>query len=762
MAPGSNTPYNPADHGPPSTLLPEEMFGHVDVATLADIHGFLSESGLQEDNELGAWIKQNYLYGLKKDQQTATIRTPEGFAQLDRAYRRVRSLTNKAQDKWPFFDRNFKQMSTTTVRNNARGEAAPGVRYPNDGAQRSSSLTGPPQDPSDTYKDLSGPQLQVPFSSHKPSRYQAHKQEFPRSVRQTPAPLPPNLPPKPENGPDSGKQPMPMEQLVLKPSQTPAIAPELPKHTDFFSESAPQTMSLSEPPQSEHSSQSKAASRLLVLGTEPEVSQGVDGVVVPRSVDDAVSRGSSSGSSAEHDAKPVRDAGGGKVRGPNGRYLPKDNAKDNPSPGPKKTKKWNRRASKSRTNPTEKSGPATESAISEERQPESQPRSSTPAEDDNVFAGIQTPSPSTREEPMEDQNASKDETVSPPPDTTATPIANSDEAVSAEVEPTLMSLLAAEADPVRSNLDRLPPSSRKANKRKSEPTNQSGPRKRGKVGRPRKSEQGVNLEVSQEQLLPQMTTRRSTRRSVAAIAKESPENAAQVQAAPAPAKPAKEQQQSEVNKIDEDGDNIMSGVEEDATAGDEEVQASAAAPTSSSKLPAPSTTDSRLSSATPAPELPPPKVSDSELLDIGLSKTGSPSPRPLPHQSSYQSAPYQSPYQLPPPTADMGRNTKDASNTSDGTSITSAAQATQATASTQNTPATSTNDIEPTHPPGHVQYIARVTTAKGIVELPIASEHLDNDEEKMIRKYAEWNAQPGAVHIEYPQFRQIFAFAKES
>lgn len=148
MAPNPSIPYNPADHGAPTTLLPEEVFGHVDVATLTDIHGYLRESEAQDDIELATWIQENYLYDVKKDQSTATIRTSQGFAQLDRAYRRVRSLTNKAQDKWPFFDRNFKQMSTATVRNNARGEAAPGVLYPIDSAHKPPNASEKLQTPS--------------------------------------------------------------------------------------------------------------------------------------------------------------------------------------------------------------------------------------------------------------------------------------------------------------------------------------------------------------------------------------------------------------------------------------------------------------------------------------------------------------------------------------------------------------------------------------------------------------------------------------
>lgn len=144
MGPSPNIPYSPAAHTAPATLLPEEVFGYIDVATLADIHRYLGESEAQDDIDLAAWIQDNYLYGVEKDQATAIIRTSQGFAQLDRAYRRVRSLTNKAQDKWPFFDRNFKEMSSATVRNNARGEAAPGVLYPIDSAQKAMTLTEQP------------------------------------------------------------------------------------------------------------------------------------------------------------------------------------------------------------------------------------------------------------------------------------------------------------------------------------------------------------------------------------------------------------------------------------------------------------------------------------------------------------------------------------------------------------------------------------------------------------------------------------------
>jgi hypothetical protein len=110
-------------------MLPETVVGIIDLATLENIHQYLNQSTLEDDLALAAWVKEHFLYE-PTNSPGRQIRTTQGFAQLDRAYRRVRSLTNKAQDKWPFFNRAWKEMSATDVRKNARGEAAPGVTLP--------------------------------------------------------------------------------------------------------------------------------------------------------------------------------------------------------------------------------------------------------------------------------------------------------------------------------------------------------------------------------------------------------------------------------------------------------------------------------------------------------------------------------------------------------------------------------------------------------------------------------------------------------
>jgi hypothetical protein len=152
MAPKSSIPYNPSDYIASDTLLPEEFFGYVELATLEAIHTVLCNSGSQDDIELGKWTRETYLDKPKNTSGAEPICTAQAFGKLDRAYRRVRSLTGKAQDKWPILDMDFKPMSSATVRNNARGESAPGVMFPIDRSQKKTCLAGQPPNGSMTPK----------------------------------------------------------------------------------------------------------------------------------------------------------------------------------------------------------------------------------------------------------------------------------------------------------------------------------------------------------------------------------------------------------------------------------------------------------------------------------------------------------------------------------------------------------------------------------------------------------------------------------
>jgi hypothetical protein len=129
MAPVAVAQYNPSGGNSPFMTLPEHVDGIIDLRTLADIHKFLSQSEIGDDLQLAKWVKEEYLFEPLGD-EGRQIRTTEGFARLDRAYRRVRHLTGKAQDKWPFFDRNWKTMPSAVVRNLSLGESPPGTSLP--------------------------------------------------------------------------------------------------------------------------------------------------------------------------------------------------------------------------------------------------------------------------------------------------------------------------------------------------------------------------------------------------------------------------------------------------------------------------------------------------------------------------------------------------------------------------------------------------------------------------------------------------------
>jgi hypothetical protein len=111
----------------PFTKLPEDVDGFIEVETLVDIHKYLSTSEKSDDIDLAAWVKEHYLQGPLVE-IGRPIRDTEGFQKLDRAYRRTRQLTGKAQDKWPFFNKNWKKMPSNVVKSAVH--AANGTNLP--------------------------------------------------------------------------------------------------------------------------------------------------------------------------------------------------------------------------------------------------------------------------------------------------------------------------------------------------------------------------------------------------------------------------------------------------------------------------------------------------------------------------------------------------------------------------------------------------------------------------------------------------------
>ncbi|USP80649.1 hypothetical protein yc1106_07923 [Curvularia clavata] len=703
MGPSPNIPYNPSAQGAPPTLLPEEVFGHIDVATLADIHRYLRESEAQDDIDLAAWIQDNYLYSIEKDQATAIIRTSHGFAQLDRAYRRVRSLTNKAQDKWPFFDKNFKEMSSATVRNNARGEAAPGVLYPIDSPQRATPSTqqlgtAPVSNGLDA-PDASSPKLQTPFVPVKPSGDQGYKQQCIGLAPQTPAPLPS----PPIQRPGSETRSIHSENSAKDHSNCSEMNAEVENRATIGSE---ERQPMASSVEAMHDSEIGVAHAAIKdIGTESPsateaVLSGIDG----------------------EDVKPdhIRDAGRGKVRGPNGQYLPKDKV----LPSGKKAKKPKGKGGKSSMKSVQPSGMDTVQ--------------SSPEKPDNIFVQVQTPSTPPPDQKAGDQSATTAAHMLAVTDTTP-PLTAVNEAENRMVSlaaPTPAYLLAAEAEAVPSNLDRLPPSSRKGIKRKSETTVQEGERKRGKyggiVGRPRKSEQrearkGVDeqgLKTETESSL-QMTTRRSARRSAVSNL-DAPQSAeATEDAAGNDSEQAKNQETAEdtsINeKIAETEDVTMGGTEENTTTGHNDTSTPAR---NSRKKGARSSADAQPPSATPKNKHA--TNGPGQRLKLNLDKTR---------------------------LASLGvqdvTSRKDMENKA-SPSITAAPEGIK-----------KTNGRKKTHHAGHVELFARLTTSNGTIEVPVPADQLNSDEISMLEKYAEWNAQPNAAPVPYDQFRQIVSFAKK-
>ncbi|CAN9377156.1 unnamed protein product [Alternaria alternata] len=693
MAPNPDILYNPSDHGEPNSMLPEEVIGHIDLGTLTDIHRYLCESELQEDIELAAWMWENYLDGLQNGSSTAEIRTAQAFGKLDRAYRRVRSLTNKAQDKWPFFDRNFKEMSSATVRNNARGEAAPGIMYPIDGLQRKSHLTGLSSNGSTKSNVSSRSELQAPFDFTTPARYQSQFQDH---LHSTSVPLLSNLSARSSDAPNS---------------ETQHVALEHPSSSVASFQNTQESRAQGSFPASD--SQAKPRSESLRPDV-PQIEEAFDqdmpqdklGASLSAPVGDAMLRHSDSKPTGDLEPEaPVRDAGAGKVRGPNGRYMPRDDI----TPRIKEDKE----AKKRRENPLEHKQ----------------------SEQKGIFSAqdTQSSSPAVLSQEAEGQHEVQEETsvslashALVPPTAVDEPEAKEEKAAPHH-GPISAYLLAAEAEAVPSNLDRLPPNSRKSNKRKSEPTVQSGDRKRGKhggiVGRPRKSEQRKGQESQhdtaspQEETAidaedpPQMTTRRATRQTAAAnlgtLTSSKPTANIQpdvpVERFTHSSKKSQKLPQNQEKLSTSDGDTEMGEVQENAPATQEKMS-----------------------------EMPslPPRTSDNHLLSFGMGRIISsvlpqPSSRPQAYQSPYQPIP------SPPPSASV-------------------------TDETMHKSAKSVNL------PGQVEYFARITTGNGdTMDLPIEEDRLESDEVKMIKRYAKYNAGPGVGQVSYTQFRQIYAFAKQ-
>ncbi|KZM28820.1 uncharacterized protein EKO05_0008567 [Ascochyta rabiei] len=442
--------YRP-DSEAPSKKLPEHVDGFIEVQTLIDIHKYLGESEKSDDISLAAWIRERYLYE-PISEEARQIRDVEGFAKLDAAYRRVRLLTGKAQDKWPFFYRNWKKMSSIVVKNVVLGDAAMSTNVPvtKGGVGDSSTSNGfVGQRDSALYE----PKLQVPFFTKKPTSHQVLSQ---KSSQPAPSVL--------------ASQPTPEQQVQHR-------APE-PSYT-FTSDTTLETT-------------------VYDSNSDPSAFNGtVNSTVVPTTA--------------------LRDARAGQVRGSYGRFV-----KSTLSPITARSGPIIKPVKKLRTKAALHAGKEEDAYSSSEdvKAPQAAHTVDSGITSDDDDEVIQSSSPNSNKD-METTNSSVNDSPA-------------------------SSVLAAEAEAVPSNLDRMPPGLI-GRKRKSEPATQRGANKRvrgsrgGVLGRLRKSEPTamdsppsivedakIRQVPSEGADISKMATRRSTRKSAVSTLKRpaSPEPSA--------------------------------------------------------------------------------------------------------------------------------------------------------------------------------------------------------------------------------------------
>ncbi|KAL6705217.1 hypothetical protein ACN47E_007177 [Coniothyrium glycines] len=841
MAPEVGTPYNPADHSAPFRVLPEEVFGHIDLQTLIDIHRYLRESENQDDQDLATWIKDNYLYE-PINESGRMIRTTEGFSQLDRAYRRVRSLTNKAQDKWPFFDRNWKTMSSATVRNNARGEAAPGVLYPsaNGDAQHSNKAT--------QLSNVSpAPEVALQVSSHtdKLTRHSAMPPgDSSRSLQQTPELLPAKdgQAIEPEIEAEQGSK-SPLQTDAESGSEQSSLR-SLGSFLDYTDDDSPIDFSdfmssIEDDFLSDTDSCSQATD--VVLG---------EGVEAPMNGQE----GSEAEAGAAEEPQDMAISAKGKAR-----------EGQDPRKSMAFKKKVGPRAIGATRNSAEKTPDHKEVSASPEL---SNDMLNDIDHDESVFAAVQTPSASEGEPDPAAVVLEADSPVQTPPQATLRVHFSDD----VSPDSAQANLLAVEAEAVPSNLDRLPPSSHKRLAKRKNGHSPVGQRKRGRlggaIGRPRTSlldaekpssdangatiqndsQSSASFDVPKDEKLdpPRIATRRSTRRSVLAdVLHGSKDETSKEQAQTTALE--KNGAKDDCNELtgpqniagDADGDTSMmdvgpsmianqdtNSVQEVYTANSDRtlrrsfrastllkeqdrssssIRDEAISPrksrdkvagTNKPSTDPPSTratvpsgrkgqdthlsedvdinsTQSLADSATATPpgsgkskskalgknstsakkksgsssRKPTPlrnsQVSDSELLTLGLSKTGPPeAPTPQSTGSAVSTCTTQTDGN--DQRADESKSMEIEASPADIVKDTNGVVA-------EHTPA-----LEP----GRIEYLAKVHTATGIVEVPLAPTDIDNEEAKLIEKYAEWHAKSSSTSLPFEQFRSIFQFAQ--
>ncbi|KAI8943414.1 hypothetical protein NX059_001426 [Plenodomus lindquistii] len=743
MASNPSTPYFPSESNAPSSTLPEHMHGLIELATLADMNRFLKESKSADDLTLAGWIQDTFLYD-PMDQTTRPIRTPEGFAKLDNAYRRVRSLTNKVQDKWPFLDQNYRAMSTATVRNNSRGEASPGIMFkPERGVLPANDATAT--------ATSSTPELQAPSDTYQLGRSRVHGKEPARSEH-APAPLPqkPLTPPKLSQEKDS-------QTTNITTSQSGELTPADSTVFDGFPERTDEFPALDE---------NLLGESLAGAEEQSDCHRG-------------------QGLSHMHDVSINSDlmllyiSNPKQLRGTDGRFQPKALS----SIASKKTTQ--RRVAKA-SNHLDSRKPGSEMPQTAHSEPANTldsvsdvPQPSTP------FAASLIETTEVTDLPVPDPNVtSQEEEAVRPAIGSSKPRVRFSDITSEDSTPTYA--LAVESDPILSNLDKLPPNSfKRTTKRKSPPSSQSSPKpiKRGRPSDVKKtpvaadvtSHNGVDAApAATPTVQPEkigVTTRRSARRSAATDM--------EVAAPPQPsvtnydtAEKTKSSEQTGTLKDVETSNNIQTLKETEALVShddDDTMFVVDARPPTTLKEKAEPTPPFKVKKtrAKAVPRVTSPRATrskttvaglevspqstsasaDHSLIDLAMDRliqadaaTSQPGPTPAKRKKS------QSKSGAPPPISALEAS----ANAATGMPIPSSA----ASDSMSNW---STLPEEP-----EIQFYALIFFPSGrTVNIPISTNRMKPEEEQLLVKYAAFIGKKGAARIDLETYREIYFDAKK-
>ncbi|KAH9882763.1 hypothetical protein J1614_000129, partial [Plenodomus biglobosus] len=791
MAPTLGTPYNPSESNAPSSTLPEHMHGLIDLATLTDMNRFLSESLSQDDLTLAGWIRDNFLYE-PLEQTSRPIRTPEGFSKLDHAYRRVRSLTNKVQDKWPFFDQNFKVMPATTVRNNSRGEISPGVIFQqkHGSAPPANGVTA-----TNASHKLDFPvELPVPFDAHQLGRHCSQSKDHFQSSEHAHAPLPSKLLASPKSSPNEDVQINPSKSTrsakCTPVGSTSSVGPS--QFTDQFSVSTRPT------------------------APQPElVIDGEDQTTCDMSQNATATETSNK---KEPDMKDLRAASihptltslhetdGGKLRGMNGRFQPKLTssprsdratqrraAKVNPDKSHQKCK-YTQIYKESSVSPGTSTDvlPANSKAAKEVAAEMTEPTISVSTNSNNSVANVRSPSTPLGGDYVDTTEATElivpdlssavhDEETAKFKIQASKPRVRFSDIIPEDPSPSYK--FAAESDPVVSNLDRRPSNSlKRALKRRSPASYQSKSCKRGRSSKLAEASaatdshilNGTNVtqgEASVEKI--GVTTRRSARRSAAART-DLTETIVQ-QSKSTNDKPLKDVEES---KFD-DEDATMVDVDAQHTTIVEEKLVPVSIPKANQPQPkvVPRATSPRVTgSPTSTLGMDPATQSFSDstrdhLLDLAMSQMDKAdfalSQRSLmPSVVSKAGEVKKSGLKksimprMSPKHESFNGSTQQLEACSKGFPPHN-----QTSHQTNNTPAPPlANDLQQTvatQPKiGNIEYFARVHTTTGFIDVPMSADKIKNEEGKLLQKYAVFVSKRGTAAIDFDMYREIYVSTK--